>query len=272
MKKTFITLITLCTASTAPLFGASTLISSFDFEGTNWWDDAQGAASFSGYQSAGVVLTEQTVIGDSAHYAQFNSNSATWGGSISGLNTSNFLVSFFMNASEIPVAGASDNPEWVFQTILGASAGEETAGTFKIGLGKDGCLKVGQAQVSATSVNNTTPLTLNTWHHVAVSFMDNADNPGTYSITAYVDGSVYGTGTSNTAAVWDSHVSLHEQNDNCTQRFRGGVDDLLFYNVDTNDDVLQLVSAQSARIPEPATATLSLVALGAMALRRRRTA
>lgn len=166
MKKTFITLITLCTASTAPLFGASTLISSFDFEGTNWWDDAQGAAS----------------------------------------------------------------------------------------------------------INNTTPLTLNTWHHVAVSFMDNADNPGTYSITAYVDGSVYGTGTSNMAAVWDSHVSLHEQNDNCTQRFRGGVDDLLFYKVDTNDDVLQPVSAQSARIPEPATATLSLVALGAMALHRRRTA
>lgn len=207
MKKN--SLIIACIAFASLAYGEAELILNFDFESANWYTEASDKVSFGGNTESNGITLEESAIDGSGHYVQFSSNSAAWSGTITStpsLSTENVLVSFFMNANEVPVGNNASHPDWAFQTILGGST--TAASGLKIGLGQDGCLKVGQHNRGGVGLDNTSALTLNTWHHVAVSFMKNED-ASNYTITAYVDGEVYGTGTSAYALDWSSLACMN---------------------------------------------------------------
>ncbi len=114
----------------------------------------------------------------------------------------------------------------------------------------------------------------NTWTHIGLTFQMTEDN--TTSMSIYADGTLVNTYTLNTTA--DSVVTAIQ---GCAPGRQGTgilVDNLAVYDgVLTAEDMAYLTAnaapssfAASGNIPEPTTATLSLLALAGLAARRRR--
>ena len=111
----------------------------------------------------------------------------------------------------------------------------------------------------------------NQWYQVGLSVTDALESNKSVW-TLYINGEVVATKTDDTRTISFSNVALFEGADHTSNgRYTGYVDDIQFYNVSSLDDAKSIMSAQAARlVPEPTTATLSLLALAGLAARRRR--
>ena len=262
MKNTIIALLAI-----APLTQGADLIADLKFDGN--FTDSEGNLTFSNNDNrynGDDGWTTATTVNDSEGCVSVAGKAAAWNGTFTDLpSTTDFAVSFFLNATELPTADAT-NPNWTAQWILGGDSSPD--GGVKIGIGADGQIKVSLHNKGGglnSGVNNV--ITIGDWYHIGVSFTESL-------WTVYINGTSVATATAGNPEKLISwkKTSLFEGKDTTSSnRYVGLVDDMQFYNVTNNTDAADIMRAQAARlVPEPTTATLSLLALAGLAARRRR--
>ena len=277
MKKTIIALLALM-----PLAQGAELVADLRLDGD--FSDAKGNLTFankdSRYNGDTYWLTD-TAVNDSTKYVSVGGDAAAWNGTFAANtapSTTNFAITLFINASAFPVGNNAEHPDWTAQWVFGGGASSN--GLPKVGIGADGQIKVSCHNVGG-GINSGAEnvITTNKWYQVGVSLTDvvstvQGETATPMSVwTLYINGESVASSTVQTPSniTWTT-VSLFEGKDATSSgRFSGFVDDIQIYNVSSLEDASTVMSVQAARlVPEPTTATLSLLALAGLAARRRR--
>ena len=268
MKKTVIALLALI-----PLTQAAELVVDLRLDGN--FTDSNGNLTFTDndarYNNPDNWLTS-IAVGGSTKYVSVGGNAGVWGGSFTTKPSDNYAVSFFVNVGELPVFNneAGKQEGWVSSWIIGGGT-TNTDEDLKIGIGTTGEVKVDVKNRFSTSSGNYT-LDLGKWYQVGLSVTTSSENTNNYDYTIFINGESVSTITKANAVDW-SNFALFEGADYTQngKRFVGLVDDIQIYNVSNLEDASNVMSNQAARlVPEPTTATLSLLALAGLAARRRR--
>lgn len=266
MKKTFALLMALSSAA----IGAE-LKAELKLDGN--FSDTCGNLTI-GNTDQGITWSDESVVAGSDGCILSANEKAAWNGSFKNVpNKENFAITLFVNANELPVGNNSANPGWTAQWILGGGA--VANGFPKIGIGLDGQIKVSLHNVGGglnSGENNC--LTIGEWYQIGVSLTTVKENDtATSTWTLFINGEAVASKKEDNLAKFSwANMSLFEGADSCSSgRFKGYVDDMKFYNVTDAADAAALMKVEAARlIPEPTTATLSLLALAGLAARRRR--
>ena len=263
MKKTLIALMAMASFT----FGAD-LVTELKLDGN--FSDTQNNLTFGGTESLG--WSTSSPISGSNGYVSVSDNHAVWHGNfVTAPSTTNFAITLFINASELPVSTQTgDKQSWTTQWIIGGSTSPTNG--LKIGLGHDGQIKTGLHNIGGVGVSSgSSTIETNQWYQVGLSVTDALESSKSVW-TLYINGEVVATKTDDNRTISFSNVALFEGADSTGNgRYTGYVDDIQFYNVSSLDDAKSIMSAQAARlVPEPTTATLSLLALAGLAARRRR--
>ena len=278
MKKTIIALLALM-----PLAQGAELVADLRLDGD--FSDAKGNLTFasqdSRYNGDTYWLTD-TAVNDSKKYVSVGGDAAAWSGTFAANtapSTTNFAITLFINASAFPVGNNAEHPDWTAQWVFGGAASSE--GLPKVGIGADGQIKVSCHTVAGSGIDSGAEnvITTNKWYQVGVSLTDvvstgQGETATPMSVwTLYINGESVASSTVQTPSyiTWTT-VSLFEGTDATSSgRFSGFVDDIQIYNVSSLEDASTVMSVQAARlVPEPTTASLSLLALAGLAARRRR--
>ena len=257
-------------------FGAELVV---DLKLDGNFNDSQGNLTIANSES--MTWTNNSPVLGSDKYVGVSDGNAAWNGTfktVDGVSTApsttDFAISLFINASAFPVGNNSEHPAWTCQWIFGGGA--VSVGLPKVGIGSDGQIKVSCHNIGGginSGADNV--ITLNEWYHIGVSLTSagTVDNEAKSVWTLFINGkSVASNEVDTPTGITWSQISLFEGKDATDSgRYKGLVDDIQIYNVTDLTDAKAVMSAQAARlVPEPTTATLSLLALAGLAARRRR--
>ncbi len=242
MKRTLTlaTLLVLAAATLAPAAIVDLAVYHLDADGKP--TDSVSALNFTG---AGGGITAQTATPSpvSATYAQFvgADGAGSWGADWSTMPADNFVVELWINYSDTA-------------SVMNLLATNGGAGAMKLTL-DNGILKSSLHNVAWIDQTGTSIAT-DTWVHIAMV----RDN-GTY--TAYFNG-IAGNSAAVAAPVWNSgHLGVDIGGGN---RYTGDMDEVRIFSFADGDDYVAAFNL--APVPEPAT--MSLLALGGIAMLRRR--
>ena len=245
-KKTFLTIIAGLVIGLAANNASASLVAWYQFSGNA--NDSAGSNN-------GTLNNGATIITDSQRGQVLSLdglNDYVDCGSGSSLNVTQFTWALWIKRGETTYSNE--------RSLLSTEGGTNTQGTYGLQLDRGGSyqdkiqlIKHGM-EVSVAPLS-TTPIQDMQWHHIAVT--RSSDN----AVAIYIDGILDATGT---LAERTNFVKLvigdgHTEYSN----FKGLMDDVRVYN--------NVLSAEEVRalIPEPAT--LLLLGLGGMMLRRKRT-
>lgn len=265
MKKTFISLCAMACSA----FGAE-LVANLKLDGD--FTDSKGNLTFAN-SSANMTWVKGSPVLGSDTYVKVSDNKAAWSGSFAtSPSTTSFAITLFINASAFPVGNNPTYPNWTCQWIFGGNS--VSNGFPKVGIGSDGQIKVSCHSVGG-GINSGTDnvITLNKWYQIGVSLTSSAGNEGKSVWTLFINGESVASNEVDTPTgiTWTTATLFEGADATNSGRYTGLVDDIQIYNVTNLEDAAYVMSAQAARIvPEPTTATLSLLALMGLAARRRR--
>ena len=199
------------------------------------------------FASESLGITAQTtnpspVSSTHVHFSGAGTSSATWGADWSAMPADNFAIEMWINYD-----GTNSSQMDIF-----ASSGENS-GPLKFSISAGGYLVSGFH--NSTWIDQTgVPLASDTWVHLAV-----VRNNGT--LASYINGVDSGMNTTTAAIPFGvAHLGIQPFSGNL---YTGLMDELRIFSFESGDDYVAAFN-----IPEPAT--MSLLALGGLAILRRR--
>ncbi len=271
MKKT---LYTLAAVAFGSVLANGACIGQWDFEdnlnaavGTN--GTAKGSPAYVDSLSAGYVLGNYQVANDLGKALSLDGSSWVGLGSVDYKNEMDPEVDSFTVSSYIYLnSGADFSKDYVsiFATGSGASSG------IALGVQKknDGyCFDFLRKYKAHEQTGQITELTANAWHHFAVSY-----DHTTTTAYWYLDGDLVATQTLADASInapgGEGSVIGSGGQDMQDAAWKGYLDNVQVYTTALSQAEILTNAGLIAVVPEPATASLSLLGLAALMLRRRR--
>lgn len=200
-------------------------------------------------QAVSLTSTQRVTVGGNAY----------WGNGNGALDTHNFTMSAWLKFDSV----AGEN------MVFGSGSGTGAGVAMVVYNGKLDLLAKGKAHYY---FSDTTLVKANEWTNLAITY-----NASTREAVGYINGQSIGTltlnanpfnGAGGSGIVFGSGSFDSKQGD-----FAGAIADFkILDGVLTGDDLMSAISltSTSPSVPEPATATLSLLALAGLCARRRR--
>lgn len=269
MKKTIIALMALAGAAC----GAE-LVTELKLDGN--FSDTQNNISFNTSEVGQMSWGTESPIAGSDGYLTSSNGKAVWDGDFTTVpSNQNFAITLFVNPNSYFTFSQNNNanavPGWAAQWFIGGGTTGDSG--IKLGIGVDGQVKLDIKNQFSFASGSDNVITLNEWTQVGLAVTKN-EGTSTYAYTLFINGEAVASVDKAVTANWrDGNFAILEGADYVenNKRFDGSVDEIQFYNVTDLADATAVMQAQASRIiPEPATATLSLLALCGLAARRRR--
>ena len=215
--------------------------------GTNAWLDAEGKFTTGG---GGLSTAGYEQTGNSAGYATVSNFDAS-------LTQTDFTVATWYNTDSV-------NGNQALFSNWGTGLAfliQPTGGRLYLGL-----RNTDNANIYGNYINGTGDLLQDTWQHIAVTW-----DRGTKTLTAYIDGTQVGSYTSgltnvDIATPGQDYMIGRRESGNV---LNGNLDEMwVFDQALTVDEIGNLITGNNIVVPEPAT--MSLLALGGIAMLRRK--